>query len=144
MSRLTHYAGGVALVHHHQGVIFLCQVADLVHRCYIAIHREDSIGGDDAITASLSLLKTTLQVCHVSILIAESLCLAESHAVDDRCMVQGIADDGILFGEKGLEESAVGIKAGCIEDCVFGLEVVADGSLQFFVHILCATDKSYR
>ena len=31
-------AGAVALVHHHQGVVLLGEVADLVHRSDVAVH----------------------------------------------------------------------------------------------------------
>ena len=41
-------AGGVAVVHHHQRVVPLGQVADLVERRDVAVHGEDAVGGDQA------------------------------------------------------------------------------------------------
>ena len=58
-------------------------------------------------------------------------------------MVQGIADDGILLGEQRFEHAAIGIEAGCIENGVFGLEIVADGLLQLLVNVLRAADETH-
>ena len=58
-------------------------------------------------------------------------------------MVQGIADDSILLRKQRFKHTAVGIKARSIEDGILGLEIVADGSLQFLVDILCATNEAY-
>ena len=58
-------------------------------------------------------------------------------------MVEGIGDDGIVGREQGLEHTAVGIKAGSVENGVLGLEVVGDGCFEFFVHILCAADEAH-
>ncbi len=59
-------------------------------------------------------------------------------------MVEGVADDGVLFGEERLEETAVGVEAGGVEDGVFGLEVVADGFLKLLMEILGAADEAHR
>ena len=76
--------------------------------------------------------------------VAVALSLAQTHAVDNRRVVQSVADDSILFGEQRLEDAAVSIEARSIEDSVLGLEIVADGSLQFLVHILGAADETHR
>ena len=57
-------------------------------------------------------------------------------------MVEGIADDGILLREERFEHTAVSIEASSIEDGVFGLEIVADGSLELLVDVLCAADEA--
>ncbi len=140
---LAHNACRVALVHHHQGVIFLCQVANLVHRSHIAVHREHAVGDDDAEALLLSRLELFLQVRHVGIGIAIALCLAQAHAVDDAGVVQGIADDGILVGEQRLEHTAVGIEAGGIKNGVVGMEKLADSLLQLLVDVLRAADEAH-
>ena len=58
-------------------------------------------------------------------------------------MVEGIADDGIILGEEGLEDSAVGIEACGIEDSVFSMEVLADGGFKLLVKILASADETY-
>ena len=83
-----------------------------------------------------------MSVYHVCIGITVTLGLAETHAVDDGCVVQSVRDDGIVCSQQRLEYTAVGIEAGSIEDGVLGLEVVRDGSFKLLVHILCTADKA--
>ena len=59
-------------------------------------------------------------------------------------MVEGIGDDGILFGQQGFEETSVGIKTSRIEDGIFGAEEIRDNALQLFVRILRAADEAHR
>ena len=58
-------------------------------------------------------------------------------------MVERVRNDGVLLGEEGFEQTAVGIEAGGIENSVFGVEVFADGAFEFFMKILGAADESY-
>ena len=102
------------LVNHYESVVLLCQVADLVHRSHVAVHREHTIGADDAETLGLSLLQALLQLFHVGVGVAVALCLAQTHAVDDRSVVECVRDDCVLVGEERAEQAAVGIEAGSI------------------------------
>ena len=60
------------------------------------------------------------------------------------CVVQLIADDGILGGEQNLKQAAVGIEAGGVEDGVLGAEEPADSSFQLLVDGLGTADKADR
>ena len=73
----------VTLVNHNECVVLLSQVANLVHRSNVAVHREYAVGADYAETLSLSLLKTLLEFLHIGIGIAVALSLAKTYAVDD-------------------------------------------------------------
>ena len=143
-ARLSDHAGAVALVHHHQGVVFLREVADLVHRGDVAVHREDAVGDDDAEPLGLGFLQAALEVCHVGVRVAVADRLAQAHAVDDGGMVERVGDDGVLGREQGLEHAAVGIEAGGIQNRVFGVEVVGDGLLELFMEILGPADETDR
>ena len=134
--------GGVALVDHHQGVVLLREVADLVHRGDVAVHGEDAVGDDDAEAAGLGLLELGLEVRHVGVGVTETLGLAKADAVDDGGVVQGVGDDGILGGQERLEHAAVGVEAGRIEDGVIGMEIVGDGFLEFLVDVLGTADEA--
>ena len=57
-------------------------------------------------------------------------------------MVQGVGDDGVLGGQERLENAAVGVEAGRVEDGVIGMEVIGDGLLQFLVDVLGAADEA--
>ena len=138
----TNHACRVALVYHHQSIILLCQVANLIHRCHVAIHREHAVGADDAETLCLCFFQAFLQFGHVAVGIAVTLGLAQPNAVDDGCVVERIGNDSVFVGEQCTEQSAVGVKARCVENGVLGLEILADGGFQLFVNVLCSTDKT--
>ena len=132
----------MALIDHHQSIVLLGEVAYLVHRSDIAVHREHAVGDDDAEALSLCLLQALLQFLHVGVGVTIALCLAEAHTVDDARVVEGVADDGVFLREEGFEDTAVGVEAGSIEDGIFRVEVVADGSLELLVDVLCAADEA--
>ena len=144
VTRGAHNAGRVALVHHDEGVILFGQIAYLVHRGYVAVHREDAVGHDDAEALCLGLLQATFQVGHVGVGVAVALGLAQAHAVDDGGVVEGVRDDGVVGREQGLKHAAVGIEASGVENGVLGLEIVGDGGFELFVHVLRATDEANR
>ena len=83
----TYHASRVRLVDHDEGVVFLSEVADFVHRSHVAVHREYAVGTDDAEALGLSLLQTLLELSHVGVGIAVALGLAQAHTVDDRGVV---------------------------------------------------------
>ena len=47
-----------------------------------------------------------------------------------RGVVQRVADDRVLLAEEGLEEAAVGVEAGGVEDGVLGAEKAAEPRLE--------------
>ena len=144
MSGLTYYTGRVRLVDHDEGVVLLRQFVDLIERTYVSIHGEDTVGCDDTEPLCLSLLEFGFEVRHVTVRITVAHSLAQTHAVDDRGMVEGIRDDRILFGEQRFEQTAVGIEASGIEDGIFGSEEIRDDTLEFFVGVLCTTNETHR
>ena len=85
-----------------------------------------------------------LQVGHVVVLVAKPLGLAEPDAVDDRGVVQLVGDHRILGPQDRLEQAAVGVPAGRVEDRVFRAEELGDRSLQLLVGLLRAADEADR
>ena len=73
-----------------------------------------------------------------------ALGLAQADAIDDGGMVQGIGDNRILGAEQGLEQAAVGVEAGGVENRVLGAEEIGNGLFQLLVQVLGAADKAYR
>ncbi len=142
MAGRAYHAGAVALVHHHQCVIFLCQGANLVHGGHVAVHGKNAVRDDDAEAAGLGFLEFLFQIGHVGIGITETLGFAQAHAVNDGGMVQGVRDNGVLCAEQRLEDTAVGIEAGGVQDGVFRVEIVCNGCLQGLVDVLGAADEA--
>src|SRR5690606_16536013 len=70
--------------------------------------------------------------------------LAQAHAVDDRGVVERVRDDRVVLAEQRLEQPAVRVKAGSVEDGVLRAEEVRDGLLQLLVQVLGAADEAHR
>ena len=134
---LAHEADGVRVVDHHQGVVLVGQVADAGRLAMMpSIEKTPSvaISRNRAPAASLSL---RLQVGHVVVLVAEPLGLAEPDAVDDAGVVQLVGDDGVFRAQQRLEQAAVGVEAGGVEDRVLGAEELARSSRSSCLWICC-------
>ena len=52
---LADEAGGMGIIHHHQGVMLAGKIDDRSQRRDIAIHAEDAVGGDEARAGILRL-----------------------------------------------------------------------------------------
>lgn len=141
-SLFAHEADGVRVIDHYQGVVFLREITNGLEIGNVAIHREHTIGGNESDLRILRFLQFRFEVRHVVVAVAESLRFAESHPVDDARVIQFIGDDGIIRGEQGLEESAIGIEAGGIEDGIVSSKKGAELFFQLFVGRLRAADKA--
>ena len=139
-------AGGVAIIDHDQRVIRIGKFANVAKLGKVAVHREHAIGDDDdaAGTAFPGCLHLGLEVIHVAIGEAEAPGLGEPDAVDDRGMVQGIRDDGILLAEQGFEYGAIGIETGSKQDRVIHAKIIRDAALERQVQIGGAADEAHR
>ena len=144
MTGCAYYASRVAFVNHYECVILLSEVANLLHRSYIAVHREYAVSTDDAETLCLCFLQTLLEFFHIGIGVTISLGLAETYTVDDRGVVECIRDDSVLVGQERSEQTSVSVEACSIQDGIFGLEIVRDSSLQLFVNVLGSADEANR
>ena len=113
---LAHEAHGVAVIHHHQGAVFLRQVADALEVGDKAVHGKDAVCGDQLDTAILGLLQLGLQVLHAVVLVAETLGFAQADPIDDAGMIELIGDHRVFRGKKGLKQASVGVKAGRVKD----------------------------
>lgn len=132
----------MGIVHHDQRIISVREIADPFQIRNVAVHGKYAVCGDEFETCAVGGFQLFLQVRHIVILIAETLCLAETDAVDDAGMVQGIADDGVFGSEQSFEESAVRIETGTVEDRILRAEKCGDLLFQLLVNVLCAADES--
>ncbi|ESX35128.1 hypothetical protein X764_27755 [Mesorhizobium sp. LSHC440A00] len=112
----------MAVVDHDHGVVFFREVADAFKIGDDAIHGEHTVGGDQAEAAVFRLLQPGFEIGHVVVGVAETLGLRQPHTVDDRGMVQRIGNDRILLAEQCLEQAAIGVEAGAVEDGVVHAE----------------------
>ena len=133
----------MALVDHHQRIVLFRQGADLVERCGVAVHREYAVGNDDAEPLGLRLLQALFQFAHVGIGVTVTHGLAQTHAVDDRSVVQRVGDDGVLLRKERFEHAAVGVEAGGVENRVLRAEIVGYYLFQLLVDVLAAADETH-
>ena len=142
--RCADEADGVAVVDHDHGVVSLGEVADrgslammpsIEKTPSVAIRRMPGAGG---------FAQAALEVGHVVVVVAVALRLAEPDAVDDRGVVERVGDDRVLLAEQRLEEAAVGVEAGRVEDGVLGAEEGREPGLERLVHLLGAADEADR
>ncbi len=80
--------GGMTVVYHHQSVVFIRQIADLVQLCHISIHGEHAVCADQAILHVLSILQMLFQLLHIGVFVAISFGFAQANAIDDGGMIQ--------------------------------------------------------
>ena len=57
-------------------------------------------------------------------------------------MIQLVADHRVLVGQQRLEQPAVGVEAGRVQDRVVGAEEAGDAVLELLVHLLGAADEA--
>ena len=123
-------AGRVAFVDMHQRAVF---PASAVISSSGAM--KPSIENTPSVVISLvaraggvGRLQLRFQFGHVAVGVAKALGFAQAHAVDDRGVVERIGDDRVFLAEQRLEQAAVGVEAGGVEDGVLRAEEVRDAS----------------
>ena len=132
------------VIDHDERVVRLRQVADLRQACDEAVHREHPVGGDEARARALRLAEAVLEFSHVTVGVAQPLRLAQADAVDDARVVEGVRDHRVALIEQRLEEAAVGVEAGGVEDHVLHAEEARQAALEFLVRLLGAADEAHR
>ena len=73
-----------------------------------------------------------------------TLRFAQPYAIDDAGVIEGVRDNRVLLVQQRLEETAVGVEAGGVEDGVFGAEEGAQTLLELLMHRLGTADEAYR
>ena len=140
----AHEADGMAVVDHDERPVALGQIADLAQRRDEAVHREDPVGHDEleARPRGRGLGEPCVEVRHVAVPVPKAPRLAQADPVDDRGVVQLVADHGVLLAEEGLEDAAVCVEAGRVEDRVGGAEEGAQARLELLVDLERAADEA--
>ena len=79
----AHETDSMRIVDHDEGIVFVGQITDRLEIGDVAVHRENTVGGDQAATGIPGLNQFRLEVGHVVVGIAKSFGFAEADAVDD-------------------------------------------------------------
>ncbi len=142
-SAIAHKPGGMALIYHNKRIVRIRQRTDFVELRDIAIHRKDPVSGNQADVRVLRILQLRLQVVHVAVLVDVAVGLAQADAVDNRGVVQPVADNRIVRTQKRLEKARICIEARVVEDGILLLVEVGQRILQLLMHRLRTADKPH-
>ena len=103
------HAGGVGVIHHHDGAVLFGEIAQRGQRADIAIHGEDAVGDEQLVTGLIfdggELL---FGVGHVFVAEDQNFRARKPGAVNDAGVVQLVADDEIVFAENRRDGASVG------------------------------------
>ncbi len=118
---------GVGVVKVDECSVFFSQLMHFVKGANNAVHGEHTVGGDKdgAGTVSLGLGELSFQISHVVVGVAVASSLAKANTVDDGGVVEGVGDDSVFLFQQAFKETAIGVKAGAEENCIFHTKEVA-------------------
>ena len=135
----------VRVIHHHQRVVFIRQVAHAFQVGDHAVHGEHAVGRDQYVagTRFACLFEPRFQLNHVVVGVAETLRFTQAYAVDDGGVVQGVGDNRVFCAEQGLKQTAVGVEAGGVQNRVFHSEEVRQLLLKLLVAVLGTADEAH-
>ena len=114
-------ARGVGIVDQHRGTVLLGRLDDAGQRRDVAVHAEDTVGDHEdqpvgltgiGVPARARTREDLAQRGHVLVRVDLAPRLREAHAVDDRGVVEGIADEEVALARDHRHDPGVGGEAG--------------------------------
>ena len=108
-----------------------------------SIHRETAVGRDQSKARAACFFQFRFEIGHVVVLVAKALRFAEPDAVDDRGVIEFIANDRVFVAEQRFEQAAVGIEAGRVKNRVLGPEKFCQRGFEFLVNVLRAANEAH-
>ena len=92
----SHHTRAVRIIDHDSRIKLFRQRTNLVKRRDIAIHGKDAIRDNQTLTHILGCNKRIPETIHIAVLVNAALCLRQTAAIDNRCMIQAIGDNRIF------------------------------------------------
>ena len=115
-------AGGVGVVDHHERVVAIRKVTDLVERGQVPVHTEHTVGRDETEPRVGCFFELRFEIGQFGVGVDVALRFAETDAINNAGVVEGVTQNRVFGPEEGFEKPSVCIEAGRIEDGVVGLE----------------------
>ena len=136
----------VGVVYHHQGIVFICQIANALQIGNHAVHREHTIGGNQHMTRTgfTRFFQTSFKLLHIVVGIAIAFSFTQTHTINNRRVVQCVGDNGVFRTQQCFKQATVSIKAGRVENRIFHPQECSQLLLKLFVAVLSATNKTHR
>jgi len=138
----------VALVHKQRGPVLLAQAQHFLQGRHIPIHAEDPIGSHQQSAFGAGSLprfhQFRLKVGQVHVIVPEPLGLAQANPVDDRSVVQAVADHCVAWAQQGLKQARVRVEARGEQNAVFGVVKLGNGRFELLVQVLGPANEPHR
>lgn len=75
--------------------------------------------------------------------IPEAFSFAETDAVDQTSMIEGVRNDSIFGAEHSFEETCIGVESTGVQNAIFYLVEKRDLLFELFVDVLSSANESY-
>ena len=136
----------VGVVYHHQGIVFICQIANAFQVGNHAVHREHTIGGNQHMTRTgfTRFFQTCFQLLYIVVGIAIAFSFTQTHTINNRRVVQCVGDNGVFRAQQRFKQATVSIKAGRVENRIFHPQECRQFLFKLFMAVLSAANKTHR
>ena len=137
---------GMGIINHDQRVVFIRQIANAFQVSDYPIHREHAISGDQDMTSArfTRFFQASFQFHHIVVGVTETFCFTQTHAINDRSVVQGIGNNCVFCAQQRFKQAAVGVEARRVKDGIFHTEECRQFLLQLFMAVLGTANKANR
>src|SRR5712692_8446390 len=127
-------AGGVGVIHHHDGAILFRQVAERGQRTDVAIHGKNAVG-DEQLASGLVFDRSQLLFGVGRVFVAEDKDLGarEPRPINDAGVVELVRDDEVFFTQNGGDGAGIGGKPRLKNYA--GFHILEAGDFLFQLHV---------
>ncbi len=133
----------MGIVNREHGIVPVAQLAYGRKGGNLALHAEHAIRHDEPMSIALRLPERVLEGVHVHVPVDVALGLAQADSVDDRRVVELVADQSVLVREETPEQPAVGVPAGRVRYGSLGLEEISDAVFQLAMDVPRSADEAH-
>ena len=131
------------VVDDHGCPVALREIADARQRCDRSVHGEHAVGHDEAGARVARLHEARFELDQVAVVVTQAPCFRQADAVDDARVIERIRDDRVLLVRQRLEQAAVRVEAGRVEDRILGAEEFGEAALQLAMDGLRAAYETH-
>ena len=100
----------VSIVNHNARFVFLRKLNNFGQLAYIAAHAEHAVCHNKLARFKRNTLKRSLKVCHIAVVEANRLCVAQFAAVINACMIFFIAKNVIASTRNRADDAQIALE----------------------------------
>src|SRR5207237_7017025 len=100
------------------------------------------VGCDQLETRAARFFELRLEIGHVVMLVTKALRFTEPDAVDDRGVIQFIADDRVFVGENGFKKAAIRVERTRVKNRFLSPKKSRERGFELLVNVLGAANET--